>query len=197
MSERRIIIACDILRSEMEYVLKDNRKYQAEFIWLGAGLHNNLEVFEERLESTWSDLPEDFRSAPELRLMIGQGCLPGLTEWAAPRKARLMPTKNCLTALLGEDQLRELEQDRTMVVTPSWLRRNWFAEEGLRSLLGWDDTDFRINFGRYDRILVLDSGLESLSDEEILAAFSVIEVPLETAPLSLDRFQSFFENFLA
>jgi hypothetical protein len=45
--------------------------------------------------------------------------------------------------------------------------------------------------------LVLDSGLETLSDEEILEAFSVIEVPLEVTPLSLDRFKDFFEEFLS
>ena len=197
MAERRLVIACDILRGEMEYVLRDNGKYQVEYIWLGAGLHNDLEVLEKRLEEAWEKIPAEPAGSPEIRLMIGQGCLPRMREWAAAKKARLLPTKNCLTALLGEERLRELEQNQTMVITPSWVRRNWFAEEGIRKLLGWDDTDFRINFGRYDRILVLDSGLESLSDEEILETFSVVEVPLETAPLSLERFKRFFEEFLA
>ena len=197
MTERRLVIACDILRSEMEYVLRDSQKFQVEYIWLGAGLHNDLEVLEQRLEAAWKKIPAELAGGPEIRLMIGQGCLPHMKEWAAEKKVHLLPTKNCLTALLGEERLAELEQNRTMVITPSWIRRNWFAEEGIRKLLGWDDTDFRINFGRYDRILVLDSGLESLSDEEILEVFSVVEVPLETAPLSLDRFQRFFEEFLA
>ena len=197
MPDKRIVIACDILRSEMEHVLRDNHNYQVEYIWLGAGLHNDLEVLENRLEAAWEKIPAELRGAPEIRLMIGEGCLPHMKEWAAKKRARLLPTKNCLTALLGDDELKELEQSQTMVITPSWIRRNWFAEEGIRSLLGWDDTDFRLNFGRYDRILVLDSGLESLTDEEILEAFSVIEVPLETAPLSLDRFKAFFEAFLA
>lgn len=197
MPEKRIVIACDILRSEMEHVLRDNHKYQVEYIWLGAGLHNDLEVLENRLDAAWEKILAELRGAPEIRLMIGEGCLPHMKEWADKKQARLLPTKNCLTALLGDDELKELEQNQTMVITPSWIRRNWFAEEGIRSLLGWDDTDFRINFGRYDRILVLDSGLESLTDEEILEAFSVIEVPLETAPLSLDRFKVFFEEFLA
>jgi len=197
MAEQRLVVACDILRSEMEHVLRDNPKYQVEYIWLGAGLHNDLEVLERRLEEAWGKIPAEMAGGPQVRLMIGQGCLPHMTEWAAKKKAPLLPTKNCLTALLGEEHLRELEQNQTMVITPSWVRRNWFAEEGLRTLLGWDDTDFRLNFGRYDRILVLDSGLESLSEEEILEAFSVVEVPLETAPLSLDRFQELFEEFLA
>ena len=197
MTERRIVIACDILRSEMEHVLRDNQKFAVEFIWIGAGLHNDIEVLEKRLEAAWEKIPAELRSSPEIRLMIGQGCLPHMKEWTDKKQARLLPTQNCLTALLGEDGLKELEQNQTMVITPSWIRRNWFAEEGIRSLLGWDDTDFRINFGRYDRILVLDSGLEPLTDEETLEAFSVIEVPLETAPLPLDRFKILFEEFLS
>ena len=197
MAERRIIIACDIFRSEMEYVLREDTKYDMKYIWLGAGLHNDLDMLEKRLDQAWETIPPELRSTPVIRLMIGQGCLPNMVEWAAGKKARLLPTKNCLTALLGDDQLKALEQNQTMVITPAWIRRNWFAEEGIRTLLGWDDTDFRINLGRYDRILVLDSGLDTLSDEEILETFSVIEVPLEVVPMSLDRFRLFFEEFLA
>jgi len=197
MTERRTIIACDIFRSEMEYVLLEDRKYEVKYIWLGAGLHNDLTVLEKRLEQAWETIPPELRGTPEIRLMIGQGCQPHMMEWAAEKKARLLPTKNCLTALLGDVRLKELEQNRTMVITPAWIRRNWFAEEGIRTLLGWDDTDFRINLGRYDQILVLDSGLDTLSDEEILETFSVIEVPTEVVPLSLDRFRLYFEEFLA
>lgn len=197
MTERRIIIACDIFRSEMEHVLRDSGKYQVDYIWLGAGLHNDLIILEQRLEDAWGQITPEIAGSPEIRLMIGQGCLPHMRQWAAEKKARLLPTQNCLTAMLGEDRLKELEQNRTMVITPAWIRRNWFAEEGLRTLLGWDDTDFRINFGRYERILVLDSGLDTLSDEEILEAFSVVEVPLEVEPMSLTYFKRFFEEFLA
>ena len=153
-------------------------------------------MLEQSLGAACEKIAPGLRTSRAIRRVIGQGCLRHMQQWADRKQARLLPTKNCLTALLGEDELRALEQNQTMVITPSWIRRNWFAEEGLRSLLGWDDTDFRINFGRYERILVLDSGLESLTDEETLEAFSVIEVPLETAPLSLERFKDFFEDFL-
>lgn len=197
MAERRIIIACDIFRGEMEDALRNDGKYQVEYIWIGAGLHNDLNLPEKRLDQALEKIPAGLRDGAEIRLMVGRSCLPNMAEWAADKNIRLLPTKNCLTALLGDERLKELEQNRTIVITPAWLRRNWFAEEGPRTLLGWEDTDFRINLGRYDRILVLDSGLESLSDEEILEAFAVIEVPLELEPLSLDHFKSLFEEFLA
>jgi hypothetical protein len=44
-------------------------------------------------------------------------------------------------------------------------------------MLGWDNTDFRINFGRYDRILVLDPGFEPVTDEELLEAFDLWRCP--------------------
>lgn len=197
MAERRIIIACDIFRGEMEYVLRNDSRYQVEYIWIGAGLHNDLDLLEKRLGQALEKVPPDLRDESEIRLMVGRNCLPNMVEWAAAKNIRLLPAKNCLTALLGDERLQELEQNRTMVITPAWLRRNWFAAEGPRTLLGWDDTHFRINMGRYDRILVLDSGLESLSDEETLEAFTVIEVPLEPEPLSLEHFQRLFEEFLA
>jgi hypothetical protein len=106
MPDRRIIITRDILRSEMEYALKDDLKYQVEYIWLGAGLHNDLEALEKGLEAAWERIPENMRAAPGIRLMIGQGCLPHMKEGAAGKNVRLLPTKNCLTALLGEDEVK-------------------------------------------------------------------------------------------
>jgi hypothetical protein len=66
----------------------------------------------------------------------------------------------------------------------------------MRALLGWDHTDFRVNFGRYNRILVLDAGLRPLSDEETLEAFEVIQIPIESEPFSLDHFERVFLEFL-
>jgi hypothetical protein len=40
-------------------------------------------------------------------------------------------------------------------------------------------------------------GLNPLSDEEILEAFSIIEVPIETESYELDHFEKFFLDFLA
>ncbi len=81
--------------------------------------------------------------------------------------------------------MKELEQNHTMVMTPSWVRL-W--PESMKRLLGWTEVDFRINLGRYERILVLDPGLVPLTDEEILEFFDLVQVPVEVEPLSLDHF---------
>lgn len=50
--------------------------------------------------------------------------------------------------------------------------------------------DVRQNFGRYDRILVLNTGINPLTDEEILEYYELTQVPIEIKQVSLDHFQS-------
>jgi hypothetical protein len=152
-----------------------------------------MNILEERLGQALTE--EDASGTKDLRLLIGNGCLPQMADIAKERNIPLLNFKNCLEAILGLEKLRELEKDRTMVITPSWIRRAWFAPEGMRTLLGWDNTDFRQNFGRYDRILVLDPGFEPLTDLEILEAFEIIEVPIEVEPLSLENFEKVITEF--
>jgi hypothetical protein len=187
------IIGCDIFREELERVLAHHPEIDIRPVWLKAGLHNDLELLESSLMGALAEVGDGL--AP--RLLFGSGCLPHLPEIAKARGLPLLSEKNCLEAILGPERLRELERDKTMVITPSWLRKTWFAPDGLRAMLGWDNTDFRINFGRYDRILVLDPGFEPVTDEELLEAFDLLEVPLEIEPLSLARFETRVTGFLS
>ena len=187
------IIGCDIFREEIDWVLARHPELDVRAVWLKAGLHNDMDLLERELVKALGEVGEP----GDLRLAIGNGCLPHMPQIAQERGLPLLGVKNCLEAILGPARLRELEGGRTMVITPSWLRKTWFAPDGLRAMLGWDNTDFRLNFGRYDRILVLDPGFEPLTDEEILEAFEIIEVPLEVEPLELDNFERFMTAFLA
>jgi hypothetical protein len=193
MKIKRTLIACNIFQAEMEHILSRNLYYEVETIWIRAGLHGDLNLLEKSVKEA---LAAAAGAEPGPRLMLGAGCLPQLPELLKGRDIPALPAKNCLGALVGEERLLELEKDRTMVITPAWLEM-WFAEDGLRALFGWDDTDFRLNFGRYDRILILDAGLCPLTDEEILGAFEIIQVPIESAPFSLDHFEKVLLNFLA
>ncbi|MDR0355317.1 MAG: DUF1638 domain-containing protein [Deltaproteobacteria bacterium] len=186
-------IGCDVFREELESILARRPEIKATGRWIKAGLHNDLGILEKRLR----EAIDEQKGAEDLRLFIGFGCLPQLPEMASKEGFPLLKVKNCMEALLGPKRLAELEQNRTMVITPSWLRKTWFAEDGIRAMLGWDDVDFRQNFGRYDRILVLDPGLDPLSDMEILEAFEVIQVPIEVEPLPLEHFEEFAVQFLS
>ena len=58
-----------------------------------------------------------------------------------------------------------------------------------KTLWGWNKVAFRINLGGYARILVIDAGLNALSDEEVLAFFDLAQVPVEVVPLALGLYR--------
>ena len=62
--------------------------------------------------------------------------------------------------------------------------------------LGWDEVDVRINLGRYDRILLLDSGIDPITNDEILMFFDLAQVPIDIEPLQLDHFKCILNEIL-
>ena len=61
----------------------------------------------------------------------------------------------------------------------------------------WTVEDARINLGRYDRIILLDYGLEPQGDEMIMEFFDLTQVPIEIVPVSLDHFKAVVRSLLA
>jgi hypothetical protein len=190
---KRTIIACSIFEEELKYVLASDPSY-VEVKWLPAGLHCDLDLLENNLVAS---LEENKAAGSELRLLFGDGCLPQIKELAKTYQIPLLSAKNCVESLLGEERLRELEQNRTMVITPAWIRKIFLNPEGVRRILGWDNTDFKMNFGRYDRFLVLEAGLNPLTDEETLEFFDITEIPVETEEMDLGRFKAIMNELLA
>jgi hypothetical protein len=54
---------------------------------------------------------------------------------------------------------------------------------------GWDAVDARINFGSFDRIVVLDCGLFAITDEALFDFFEFTQIPVEVEPITLDYFK--------
>ena len=79
-----------------------------------------------------------------------------------------------------------------MIMTPGWVR----AWPAIMEALGWNEVDVRINLGRYERILVLDAGIEPLSDEETLSFFDLVQVPVEVARIDLSVFRGLLSDLL-
>ena len=188
------MVACGIYRDELEHLLASLDSYEVDIIWLESGLDNNLEMLEAKLDEA---ITANSAAGTDLRLLFGRACLPHMAEFARARSVSTLTAKNCVAAMIGDERKLELEQDQTMVVTPAWVRQMWLDPGGVKSILGWTETDFRINLGRYDRILILDTGLNPLSEEEILEAFDLIQVPLDVEPCDLDHFRENLTAFLA
>lgn len=193
MSETITLIACGIFQEEAEHVLKKAGLDEVKIDWLEVGLHDNIDLLESILDETLKRHREEPEAGP-LGIMYGWACLPWMKDFAKERHVPVLPVKNCLAALVGDAELRELEQNNTMVASPGWVRKMWLGRSG--TTMGWKADDFRLQFGRYDLILVLDPGLNPLSDEEIITCFDLVQVPLETRPCDLGHFRGLLLDFI-
>lgn len=184
MNSSKTIVACRIFEQELNSVLQtqlaDN---SVRIVWVDAALHSDLDRLEKELVEAFAKAQALGRSTC---MLFGRGCLPEMECLARKSGVRTVPVKNCIEAFLGE-KAKDLEENRTMIMTPTWVRK-W--PQSMKTLLGWNEVDFRMNLGRYDRILVVDPGLDPLTDEEILDFFDLSQVPVEVEDLDLRCFEN-------
>lgn len=190
MNNEIIIIGCSIFQEELEHIVAEKRP-DLKIKWLEVGLHDNIERLEETLDQ---QLKEASAGNGGVGFLYGWGCLPEMKSFAMARGVTCLPVKNCLAALVGDKKLKELEQNRTLVASPGWVRKMWLGRAG--SATGWTADDYRMQFGRYDLILVLDPGVNPLTDEEIINCFDLVQTPLEIKPCDLEYFKKVFSEFL-
>lgn len=175
------ILCCGVLQEEMEYILKGKNNIEIEY--MEAGLHTDL----KKLESSITNSLNQQQSSLSVLLGFGTMCHPDMELIADKFGSRVVQAKNCIEMLLGE-KLKELDAEaRTFYITSGWLE-NWrkiFIEQ-----LKWDPIDARQNFGFYERIMLLDTGIIPLDDEKILEFFEYTQVPIAIMPVELDYFRS-------
>jgi len=186
MQQPRILIACKMLEKELLAVLAPAEVERV--IWVDAALHADLARLEEELKSALSKADGLDK---EVRILFGGGCHPEIDRMLMERGVKPPPFKNCIEALLGE-KAKELEKNHTMIMTPGWVR----AWPGIMEALGWNEVDVRINLGRYGRILVIDPGLDPLTDEETLLFFDLVQVPVEIEKIDLSVFRNLLSRLL-
>lgn len=153
-----------------------------EVVWVEAALHVNLDRLENEIKTALAGTT--IRDA-KVHLLIGTGCHPDLVKMAQEYGTQVSPVTDCLEAFLGAKK-REMEKNGTMIMTPGWIR----AWPSMMAAMGWNEVDVRINYGRYNRILVLDPGINPLSDEEILEFFDLTQIPIEIEVLELQHFRN-------
>lgn len=105
----------------------------------------------------------------------------------------ILPAGNCIDALPGSEERLKYEAEGCFLLTPGWVR----AWPSIVASMGWDAVDVRINPGRYKKILVFDSGIHPLTDEEVLDFFDLTEFVVEICPLDPGHFSSLIETFIA
>lgn len=182
------IIACGIFKKELESVLPSDNGIAVH--WLDAALHADAERMKVALEDAIG-VPKT-KSTEPIRFLFGNGCHPDMCKIAKECGSRIPPANNCIQAIIGPEKTRQLESNKTMVVTPAWIT----AWPDIMAGLGWDEVDVRINLGRYDRILLIDPGVAPVSDEEILAFYDLVQVPIEIEAVDLVYFEKLIMKML-
>jgi hypothetical protein len=186
MTTPKILIACRIFYDELQSVLPS--RPDLKVVWIDAALHANLDRLEGELKTI---LAREAVGGTEVQILLGVGCHPDIAKLAEEYGAQLAPVRNCIEAFLGVRQ-KELEINGTMIMTPGWIR----AWPDIMASLGWDEVDVRQNLGRYNRILLLEPGINPLTDEEIIAFFDLIQVPIDIETMDLTNFHDLLGNML-
>ncbi len=178
MGRHKRLIACRVFEDEFRAVMPEGDDW--EITWISAGLHADPDALQLELEKALSGLDGQ---EVDIRILFGTGCHPEIHSLAFRYGAKTAGVKNCVEALCGDRQ-PGLEADRTMIMTPGWIR----AWPQIMEAQGWDEFDVRMNMGRYDRILLLDAGINPLRDGELMEFFDLVQVPIEVESLDLGHF---------
>lgn len=174
------IVGCSVFRTELEHVLDE----AVEVEWLPS----RLDVLPGRLDDA---LEAALQGSSGAACLYGS-CSLDMDDLLAAHGGRRLPVRNCVEAFLSPEE-RAAFGDRAFIITPTLLR-DWRAT--YVDALGWDEIDGRINFGRYDVIVVLDFGLETIDDIAVLEFFDFTQTPVEVVPASLDRFRELVRGLL-
>lgn len=163
------IVACGIFQPELELVLKQIKTEQVldggiEIMYVAPVLHVDYDRLKEGITAVL-----DAMTADRIMLLFGAMCHPEIGEFTE-KYGVVRPTPgNCVELILGKERMLEIEQSaRVFYLTSGWLQ-NW--EQIFRQGQGWDDIDARQNFGFYDKILLLNTGVASFDDDAILSFF--------------------------
>ena len=77
-------------------------------------------------------------------------------------------------------------------MTPSWIRMiNQSIADGQ-----WSVTDARVNLGWYNKILILDTGVDPLDDEQIMEFYDLTQVEIDILPVDLKHFKALLQDLL-
>ncbi len=181
------IVACGIFQPELELVLEQIKAEQAledgiEIAYVAPALHVDYDRLKEGITAAL-----DAVTADRTVLLFGSMCHPEIGEFTEHYGVVRPTPGNCVELILGKERMQEIEKSaRVFYLTPGWLQ-NW--DQIFRQGQGWDDIDARQNFGFYDKILLLDTGVGSIEDDAILSFFEYTQVPIEIEKVELTNFQ--------
>jgi hypothetical protein len=190
MNKRTIpVLSCGIYQAELEKILPEIEEELG--VKLGARyLPPALDVNETRLAGAIAGGLSEIRDAGDAKpvlLLYGRMCHTDMAGITRDTGAVYPAAANCVEMFLSPEKKKELDATgNAYYLTMSGLKL--WREIYLQGH-GWDAVDARINFGSFDKIIVLDCGLFEITDEALFDFFEFTQVPVEVMPITLDYFK--------
>jgi hypothetical protein len=179
------LLSCGIFRFELEKILPEIKEALGDI--LVDFLSPALDVHIDRLEQSVSEHLEAHQHDKNI-LLYGGMCH---TEWAriTGKSGAVYPkAANCVEILLSPEKKKMSDVTGNIYYLTMGGLKLW--KEIYQQGHGWDSTDARVNFGYFEKIVVLDTGIFAISDEELFEFFEYTQIPVEVMPISLDYFKS-------
>ncbi len=188
--EETCLIACPIFERELETVLLE-LDLAPEIKYMHYTIHNNPLMMEEQLVEKVADAEN---TTQNVRFLVGKHCK-GKRDMAEVVKGcngKIPQARNCIDMLIGRELTKKLQKNRTSLMTPAWIRMiNQSIADGQ-----WSVTDARVNLGWYNKILILDTGVDPLDDEQIMEFYDLTQVEIDILPVDLTHFKTLLRDLL-
>jgi hypothetical protein len=188
--DKQCIIACPIFRKELESVLAE-LNLSPRISYMHYTIHNNPLKMDEELQD---GVDRASKTGGKVRFLVGKHCkgTRAIQEVVEDCGGKIPQARNCIDMLIGSELTNKLQKNRTSLMTPAWVKMiNRSIRDGQ-----WTVTDARVNLGWYNKILILDTGVEQLSDEQIMEFYDLTQVEIEILPVKLDHFQKLLQDLL-
>ncbi len=189
-NDQHCLIACPIFRKELEHALTE-LNLSPRIHYMHYTIHNSPIKMEEELQS---GVKQAITTGTEARFLVGKHCkgTRDIGEIVDSCGGKIPQSRNCIDMLIGTEFANTLQENRTSLMTPAWISMiNQSIKDGQ-----WTVTDARLALGWYNKILLLDTGVDALSDEQIMEFYDLIQVEIEILPVTLDHFQGLLKDLL-
>ncbi|GMO47094.1 MAG: hypothetical protein Ta2B_29020 [Termitinemataceae bacterium] len=180
------ILSCGIFQLELEHILPNLREKLGEEILLKF-LPPGLDVSEAKLEAAIAEGLASFNNR-KTALLYGSMCHTNMAELAKTSNSIYPKPANCAAMLLGAEKKKAMDAQGNFYYLTLGGLRLW--REIYKEGHGWDDADARVNFASFEKIIVLDTGVIEIPDEELFEFFEYTQVPVEIEKISLDHFET-------
>jgi hypothetical protein len=180
------ILSCGIFQWELEKILPEIEQELGGNIRVKF-LPPALDVSEPKLEAGIKEGLASFDNQ-KCAWLYGGMCHTRMAELANESGSVYPSPANCAAIFLGPEKKKELDAQGNFYYLTLGGLRLW--KDIYQQGHGWDATDARVNFGYFDKIIVLDTGVFEISEEALFEFFDFTQIPVEVEPISLDHFKS-------